>query len=179
MRYECIADIYSANEKIREGFIAIVSTISPDEAAVLPDGEKWTIQQIAEHVSIVESGISRICAKLLESARADGNPSDGSFSLSENFGTRAGEIAQMKVEAPERVHPAGDVSMAESLERLESSSISLKALSRDLNHFDFSEHTFPHPFFGPLTAGEWLVMAGLHENRHRQQIERILEKIRQ
>lgn len=178
MRYESIADIYSANQKFRDEFVATVSGISPDEAAALPEGEKWNIQQIAEHVSIVGSGIAKICAKLLAGAIEDNIPSDGSFTLSANFGERAAVIADTKVEAPERVHPTGEVSIDESLATLAAATEAFDSLRPDLERYDLSAHTFPHPFFGPLNAGEWLVMAGLHEKRHAAQIESLLAKIR-
>ena len=98
MRYESIADIYSANQKFRDEFAATVSGISPDEATALPEGEKWNIQQIVEHVSIVGSGISQICAKLLAGAREGNIPSDGSFKLSANFGERAAAIAEAQLQ---------------------------------------------------------------------------------
>ena len=179
MRYESIADIYSANEKFRGEFINTVTAISPDEATALPDGEKWSIQQIVEHVSIVNAGVADLCARMLEKAKADGKPSDGTFALSESFGSQAAGIAQNKLEAPDRVHPTGAVSIAESLERLAANVATLDALKDELAQFDLTEHTFPHPYFGPLNSGEWLVVLGLHQNRHRQQIENLLAKIRQ
>lgn len=179
MNYETIADIYSANQKIRDRFQSVVKGISDAEATVLPEGEPWSIQQIVEHVLMVEFGTSRICAKLLDGAKAAGKTSDGSFTLSANFGERAAEIALLKVEAPERVQPTGNVTIAESLERLVSSGETIDSMRIELARFDLSGHKFPHPFFGDLTAGEWLVMVGLHEERHTRQIEKIIEKIRQ
>lgn len=179
MRYESITDIYSANQKIRNKFVATVSEISPDEATVLPDGEKWNLQQLIEHVSIVGSNISRLCAKLLEGAKQNNVPSDGSFALSQNFGEKAAVVAVTKVEAPERVHPTGEVSIDESLATLKAATEAFDALRPHFESYDLSAHTFPHPFFGPLTAGEWLVMAGLHEHRHTSQIESLLAKVRQ
>lgn len=178
MTYETIGDIYTANKHFRENLSETLASLSPDEAVATPGGEPWSIQQIVEHISMVESGVARICGKLLEGARADAISSDGSFSLSETFGQQAAGIATQKLEAPERVHPTGVPSIAESLDRLAASSDALDALRPDLERFDFSAHTFPHPHFGGLTAGEWLVLAGMHENRHREQIERQLAKIR-
>lgn len=179
MNYEKIADIYSANQKFRGTLTETLSEISPDEAAALPDGEKWTIQQIVEHLSMVDFGISRICAKLLESAKSDGVSSDGSFSLSANFGERATAIAGLKVEAPERVHPTGGVTIGEAIERMSSNREAFDSMKADFESFDLSGHKFPHPFFGDLNAGEWLVMAGLHQHRHTKQIEGLVAKIRQ
>ncbi|MEQ1604523.1 MAG: DinB family protein [Pyrinomonadaceae bacterium] len=178
MRYESIADIYSANQKFRDTFVATVSAISPDEAVILPEGEKWNLQQLIEHVSIVGINISRLCAKLLEGAKQNNVPSDGSFALSGDFGEKAAVIAVTKVEAPDRVHPTGDVSIDQSLATLAAATKAFDALRPDFESYDLSAHTFPHPFFGPLTAGEWLVMAGLHEKRHAAQIEGLLAKVR-
>jgi hypothetical protein len=178
MKYESIADIYSANQKIRERLTSVVSEISPDEAATLPLGEKWTIQQILEHISMVGLGTSRICAKLLAEARTAGKPADGSFALSATFGERAAVIAVTKVEAPSRVQPTGSVTIPAALEGLAAAAEAFDSMRPDMEHLDLSRHTFPHPFFGELTAGEWMVVAGLHEGRHLQQIENVLAKVR-
>lgn len=179
MRYESIADIYSANEKIREKFIATVNGISADEATVLPEGEKWNLQQLVEHVAIVGFNISRLCEKLLEGARQNNVASDGSFALPHTFGEKSAEIAGTKVEAPDRVHPTGSVSINESIATLKAATDAFNSMRPDFEAYDLSAHKFPHPHFGPLTAGEWLVMTGLHEDRHAGQIERLLAKIRQ
>ena len=179
MRYETIADIYSANQKIRERFVEAVGGISPDEATALPEGEKWDLRHLIEHVSTVGSGISLICAKLLAAAKIDNKPSNGSFSVSAHFGEKSAEIADIKVEAPERVHPTGEVNIDEALLRLTAATAAFDALRPDMESLDFSAHTIPHPFLGELTAGEWFVIAGRHEHRHTAQIERLLAKIRQ
>ena len=178
MRYENIADIYSANDRFHEQLTAALSSVSEAEAAALPEGEKWSINQIVEHVSMVDFGITRICSKLLEGAKTTGVPSDGSFSLSANFNERAAIIAGVKVEAPERVHPTGDVTIDEALERMSANRAVFDSMKPDLASFDLSGHTFPHPFIGDMDAGEWLAMAGLHKHRHMKQIEGLLAKIR-
>lgn len=179
MRYESIADIYSANAKFRERFLAVVGTVTPHEATVVPEGEKWSIQQIVEHVGIVNHGMGRICSKLLTACVADGKESDGSFSLSEGFANGLSMAGDRKVEAPERVHPTGEVTLESSLQRFAAVEAEYNALRPDLERLELTAHTFPHPYFGPLNAGEWLVMRGLHEHRHTQQIERLLARIRQ
>ena len=177
MRYESIADIYSANEKVREHLYTTVTNIDASKAMELPDVEKWSIQQIVEHIAIVEQGVSRICARLLETAKATNKPSDGSFSLSDDFAAKSVQIADVKVEAPERVHPTGEVPIAKALELIKENQLTLNAMRGDMERYDLSNAKFPHPFFGDLTAAEWLVMLGGHGARHTDQIKRILEKI--
>jgi len=179
MRYERIADIYSANQKISDELATTLDGISPDEAAALPDGEKWTIQQIVEHLSMVDYGILRICSKLLEEAKTVGRPSDGTIKVSANFSEKAAVVDNVKVEAPERVQPTGTVSIAEALDKMNANRPAFDTMRSDLEKYDLSEPKYPHPYFGDITAAEWLIVAGAHERRHTKQIERLLEKIRQ
>ncbi|MEO6049895.1 MAG: DinB family protein [Pyrinomonadaceae bacterium] len=179
MEYNSIADIYSANQTIRKRFQHTVDGITPDEANAELEGEKWTVAALIEHVSIVEFNMSRICAKLLAAAKETGKPGDGSFSISSEFAEKSAEIAEIKFEAPEMVHPQGGVATGESIEKLGGSTVELEAMRSDFESLNVSEHKFPHPFFGGLTAAEWLLLAGRHEARHLAQIERLLAKIRQ
>jgi hypothetical protein len=179
MRYETIADIYSANEKIREQFIATINSVAPDEATARSEGEKWSIQQIVEHVSMVDQGAARICARLLDAAKAAGKPSDGTLPVSASFGEMSAAAANQRLEAPERVQPTGDVTIAEAAERMRANRAAFDAMRSDMELFDASEPKFPHPYFGDMTAAEWLIVAGLHERRHAMQIERLLGTIRQ
>jgi len=179
MRYENIADIYSAHLKVRAALAATVSNISNTEATVLADGEKWTIQQIVEHLSMVDSGISRICSKLLEEARSIGKPSDGIIKLSADFIDKSAVVDEVKIEAPERVQPSGNVPIAEALDKMNANRPAFDAMRSDLEKNDVSEPKFPHPYFGDITAAEWMVVAVGHEHRHTKQIERLLAKIRQ
>ncbi|MEJ7622437.1 MAG: DinB family protein [Pyrinomonadaceae bacterium] len=179
MKYESIGDIFSANQKFRDGLVGTLGAITPGEASLLAPAEGWTIQQIAEHVSIVDTGIARICTKLLGDSLPHAESSAaGAFSLSTQFGTRAAEMGGLRVEAPDQVKPTGNVSVADSIKIIEDNRHAYEAMRADFEHLDFSGATFPHPFFGPLTAGEWLVMSGLHKYRHTKQIASVAEKIR-
>lgn len=178
MRYETIADIYSANEKARENLKATISGISDDEAAALPDGDTWTIQQIVEHLSMVDIGISRICAKLVEEAKERGDLSDGTVKLSDEFRDKSALVGSVKIEAPERVQPTGNVTISEALDRMNANCTAFEAIRSDLEKYDLSGPKFPHPYFGNITAAEWMIVAGGHEQRHTAQIERSLAKLR-
>ena len=178
MKYESIADIYSANEKVRQRLHSTISEISEAELTALPEGEAWTIQQLVEHISIVEFNVARICGKLLEAAKAHGKLSDGSLALTDDFESKWGSIAAVKLAAPERVQPTGSVLVAQSFEKMDANRETFAALRSDFESYDLSGPKFPHPYFGDLTATEWFILAGGHEARHIAQIEKLLEKIR-
>lgn len=176
MSEQTIASIYADNDRIGERLKETVGGLSEEQASSPVEGEKWTIAQIVEHVSLVESGIVRICAKLLRKAEADGGYSDGTVQFSDAFVKRSAEIAPLKLEAPEIVHPSGQKTIVESLEKMEENRIALRDLMPAFEAFDSTANRFPHPFFGDLSAAEWLVLLGGHKARHARQIRRILGK---
>jgi hypothetical protein len=178
MRFDTIADIYAANRSIRERLAGVLAKVKPDEAATRPDDKTWSIQEIVEHLTMVEFGTARICTKLLNEARQAGKLSNGRVELSAVFAERTAQVATQRLEAPNRVHPTGKVSISESFERMDSNKKLFDDMRPDLERYDLSNHKFPHPYFGDITAAEWLAILGGHELRHTKQIEKLLEKIR-
>jgi hypothetical protein len=175
MEYRSIADIYESNDKIQVKFRAALAELTDEQVAALPDGEKWSVAQIVEHVSLVENGICRICARLLSKAEAGGQMNNGTLDLSE-FMQKADGITDVKLEAPEIVHPVNGRSIAESMIVMEENARSLGELRGQFEKFDGGAYSFPHPYLGELSALEWLALAGGHKIRHLKQIERVIEK---
>jgi uncharacterized damage-inducible protein DinB len=174
MKYQTIEEVYAANDKIRVKFLETIESISDEQANALPEGEKWTLAQLVEHVAIVEDGMTKISYKLLNEAKAGGKASDGTAKFSDSFSQNAAEARNQKLEAPNRVKPSGNVSIADSVKRLEENRQKLDELKPLFETIDCSEHKFPHPAFGDLTAHEWLALVGGHESRHLEQIKRRL-----
>lgn len=179
MKFETIADIFAANRSIRKRLAGVLATIKPDEATLRPDDQTWSIQEIVEHLTMVEFGTARICTKLLGESKKGGKPSNGRVELSTVFAERSARVATQRLEAPDRVHPTGNVPISESFERMEANQKLFDDMLPDLERYDLSNQRFPHPYFGEITAAEWLVLLGGHELRHTKQIEKLLEKIRQ
>lgn len=177
MRREMIDTIYAENRKIREQFIRTIDSISDHELQATPDGEKWPITHIVEHVATVEEGMSKICRKLLREAEAAGAKAHGSPRPSEDFLSRASDTSA-KLEAPERVRPSGDKPVADSLFRMEENRKKLDEIRPMFDTWDCENFKFPHPFFGDMSAIEWLSLIGGHEERHLKQIEKLLERMR-
>jgi hypothetical protein len=174
MNYQTIEEVYAANDKIRVRLLEMIGEISDEQANALPDGEKWTIAQIGEHISIVEEGMGRISNKLLNEAKGNGKNSDGKAVISRAFAEKAAGSRNQKLEAPDRVHPTGKQTIAESIEKLKENRHRLYDLKPLFETVECSEHTFPHPTFGDLTAHEWLALVGGHEFRHLEQIKKRL-----
>jgi hypothetical protein len=174
MKYETIADIYAANEKVRQRLKDLVAPLTDDQTQASSADESWTIAQIVEHIAIVDESTLKICAKLLRKAEAAGKAAHGGVSISENFTVKSAEIAGMRVEAPEFVKPSGERTIAESIARLDENAERGAGLRSLFESVDGESFKFPHPFFGEISAQEWLALKGGHELRHIKQIERLL-----
>lgn len=174
MNYQTVADVYAANDKIRERLRETVGSLTVEQLNYLPEGEKWTVAQIVEHLSLVDDGMTRISARLLRKARENGKAADGTVKISEEFLRKIYEANDQKLKAPEIVHPQGKQTIAESLAKMEENRKRLNELRPLFESVECSDYKFPHPAFGELTAHEWLALLGGHEARHLKQIKRIL-----
>lgn len=176
MNKRSVDEIYAANNAIREKLKDAVSSLTPEQTSHLPEGEKWSIANIVEHLSMVEESMTRVCAKLLRKAQAAEQKGDGTIAISNTFAEKGNEIARIKAEAPEIVQPTCEKTMAESLEALSDNRKKLDELKPMFESWNSSDHRFPHPLFGDLSAGEWLTLIGGHEARHIRQIRKMIGK---
>ena len=174
MNNRTIADIYETNEKIRAKTKDLAAQLTGEQADFLPEGEKWSVAHIFEHIANVEESMSKISYKLLSDAKDDGKMSDGTAKITANFLAKAQEVREIKLEAPEMVRPKGKMTIAESLAKMEENSQRIEKMRQLFETVDCAAYTFPHPFMGELNAAEWLTLIGGHETRHLAQIGKIL-----
>lgn len=177
MNYQSISDIYTANAAIHGKLKETLSTLTEAQLSSLPEGEKWTVTQIVEHIAMVQNGGLRICSKLLSTAKAENQMSDGAIRISDNFEERSVEVAAVKLEAPEIVHPSHGKTIGESLAAMDETEHKLNELKPLFEEYDCNTAKYPHPFFGEMSAAEWLMLVGGHEGRHLKQVKNLLAKI--
>ncbi|MFN6964641.1 MAG: DinB family protein [Pyrinomonadaceae bacterium] len=175
-----ISEIYAANDDVRGRLKEFLSGLAADEANARPGDAKWSIAEIAEHVAIVEYGTYRICAKLLGKAQADNAVVErpGHATLSTDFAAAAGEVRDAKLEAPDIVKPTGKMSVADAIAKMDDTAQKLDEIRPLFDTLDCDGYKFPHPYFGEMSAAEWLSLIGGHAERHLKQAETVLAEIR-
>jgi len=171
MRYDTVDEVFSSNERFGSDLIDMLSQIAGADAGHRSSDTGWSAQEIAEHIAIVDTGVARICQKLLSKSVPHTDQSlEGAFSISQEFQKSVATSAGARLEAPDQVRPTGAITIADSVRTLVENQSSYQAMRADFERLDHSGPTFPHPYFGPLNAGEWLALAGLHKYRHAKQI---------
>lgn len=178
MTYSSVADIYRANEEVRARLVARVEPLDGEAQNFRADDAAWTVAEIVEHLATLERRLSQLAAMMVgkvESVAAAAGGAGGStqfkpFSLDE----QVEQLRTVKLEAPEQVRPRGGVAVADSLARLRESRAAFESLRERIERADLSAATYPHPVCGPLNLYQWLAFIGIHEQRHLNQIERLL-----
>jgi len=177
MEYKTVDEVYAANAAIREKFKNAFLSLTDEQLNARPEAEAWSVAQIVEHVAIVNGGALRICAKLLGKGEAAGKSNDGSVLISPEFIEAGSSAVGQKLEAPEMVRPINNVPIADSIVKLDELQGQYADLKQKFESVDGIDAKFPHPYFGDLSAQEWLVLSGAHEIRHLKQIRRVLAAI--
>ena len=137
--------------------------------------DAWSISDVVHHVSRTDEANAKLTSNMLKRARTEQPPRDDSPDGSEirSMDEVFARMGAAKFQAPEFVAPHPHAPIEESLSTLRTSRERMLANVEQLDGFDLRGLTHPHPFAGPLNAYQWILMAGAHEARHAEQIERM------
>lgn len=174
MNFNTIFDIAVFRESVRMELRKTLASLSADDLAKCEHDGGWSVAYIAEHLAITEGGIAKIIERLIGKSRELNLPVTNAPVISDRLRTIFETAVDQKAEAPEMVRPTGSMTIEQTLASLDDTSAGLDVLMADAHEYDTTGPTFPHPFFGELTAPEWLAVLGFHESRHLAQIKRCL-----
>lgn len=173
-----IDDIFAFNESTRERLKELAADITPEIANSIPEGEKWSPAHVIEHLALTEASMAKVCGSLLKKAAEKGETANGPIVISEDFRNALNQSASFKAEAPEMVAPKGSMPIADSFAAMVETAAHMTKIRRMFAEYDAAAHRFPHPYFGRLNAAEWLMLIGLHESRHIEQLGRIIAALK-
>ena len=176
MIYKSVAEIFDSIDETRGRLRDRLNGLSAEQEKFRSASGGWSIAEIVEHLAILEERLLGLLTVMVSKAENAGLKRDAEnahfnpVSLDEIIERSLKE----KYTAPETVKPQGNASVQDSLERLRQSRASLRALQPRLEATDLTSARYPHPAFGPLDAYQWLVVIGMHEDRHLRQIETLM-----
>ncbi len=149
---------------------------TPEALRVVSAGEGvWSAAQIIEHCARVEGNVARMIAKGAEMPRAATADELQAAVLTERT---IGWVRERttKVEAPERVRPAGTLDADASLAQLHASRAALLEAFAAADDAVLDGVAFPHPFLGPLTLRSWVELTAHHDARHAAQMAELEQR---
>ena len=68
MTYHSVEEIYQAIDETRARLLARAQTLDAAQASFRPDETSWTVAEVVEHLSLIESGLCRLIGGLVAQA---------------------------------------------------------------------------------------------------------------
>jgi uncharacterized damage-inducible protein DinB len=158
-------------ERERARLLAWVERVPEPLRSRRPTPQDWSVVEILEHLTQVEQSITSLLTARGREPPAEPAAAE-TLAAARLTPERAGRIRDRteRLEAPERVRPAGQLDASEALQSLAAVRAALLAafLAADPSALDGVVR--PHPVVGLLTLRGWVQFVAHHEARHSAQV---------
>jgi hypothetical protein len=162
----------------RAALLAAASALPAERWGERPSPGRWSLNDLFEHLQIVEHSCARVMAKRAAEARAAGHPPE--TASSSMLGALDGQgltDRRQKIEAPTRVAPTGTLSREQALEALERSRAELLEAIRLADGMALESVRSMHARLGEIDLYQWMLFVGQHEARHVEQAREIVGQL--
>jgi len=151
-----------------------IAAVPAERRGEQPAAGRWSVAEIVEHLALVERSVAKVFAKWLAEARAAGIAHESeTSSLLEQMRMDHVVARTQRVEAPARVSPSQQWTVAHSLAAIDEARAALIASAESADGLALGSVVHPHQALGPLTLYEWLGFAAAHMERHAGQIDEV------
>jgi DinB superfamily len=158
-------------DQTRETLLHAVRGLSPQQLEYHEADQRWSIAENLEHISVAEHGILSWIQNALGDAPASalrGDWDGRDDALRDKFE----ESRHIQFQAPEVIRPTGRWPLAELVPKFEAARTRTRGFIASTD-VDLRRNSRPHPKFGLLDCYQWLILIGMHCDRHRAQIEKV------
>jgi uncharacterized damage-inducible protein DinB len=165
-------------EKERAGLLTSIGQVPEARRDQRPTAQHWSVSEILEHLAHVERGITTLLATRGREPPAE-PVSPAILDEARLTPERAARIRDrsVRIEAPERIRPAGRIGSAEALEALTAARAALVAAYLAADPAALDGLTQRHPVVGLLTLRGWVMFVGHHEARHAAQVAELADAL--
>ena len=172
--YRNLEEIFAAKEKALAEIELSTLKLSVAQLGFRPAQGGWSIENVLEHLALVEGPLVRLITTLTDKAAAAAGPNPPLHSFEVSLEPYLEQSRKEKYATREKFEPTGNTRAADSLEILHNVQGELLSLRPRLLSVDPTLVRFPHWIFGPLDLAQWLAFVGVHEERHLGQINAII-----
>jgi hypothetical protein len=167
---ELLAYLTSAAVHLKDA----VDAIPREMRDVKPAPDKWSVAEVLEHLSIVETSIARLIEKRGAEGRAEGvGPETETRTIL--FTLDSGRLLDRRepIAAHERVQPKGGLDADAAWAAVEKAQAAMREAVVGVDGLALGKITYPHRSLGPLDLYQWITFTATHEMRHILQIREI------
>lgn len=165
-----LARRWDAIEARRRAFTEDLAASSAAALAFRPAPGAWSLEDVAQHLLLVEQGITQVLAQRAAKPPLPRDPlSPVKLLLMRLLGPRA-----LRVRAPiEQIVPKSRVPFEETREAWQGARDAMRGVLERVPDERVPLPIFRHPVFGPMTYECTLEFIGIHHDHHLHQVRRI------
>jgi uncharacterized damage-inducible protein DinB len=159
-------------QRTHDKFLQSISGLSQKQWTFKPAPDRWSVAEVAEHITVAESGIFGLIQKQVMTSPAAPEKREQVKGKDEMILQRVPDRSH-KAQAPEFLRPTGrwatETDLTKAFEESRKSTMDYVQTTSD----DLRDHFFDHPVFGTLDGYQWLLLLSSHSERHTAQIEEV------
>jgi uncharacterized damage-inducible protein DinB len=173
-----IVGVFQQLDGARTKLRAAVDLVPADLRGRRPGDDRWSVNEILEHLSLVEQRFGGLIAMRIAEARQSGiGPEQETREpfparLNQMFADRANRRS-----APEAVHPTGSLGEKAAWEAVERARALIREIVSAADGLALSHVVHNHPVFGTLNVYQLVELIANHEVRHSKQIAGIAAEL--
>ena len=155
-----------------DNFIKSISGLSQKQWTFKPAPDRWSVAEVAEHITVSETTIMGLIQHPLMQSPAAPEKREQVKGKDQLILEKVPDRSH-KAQAPEMLRPTGrwatEADLAKVFEDARKANMDYIRTTND----DLRDHFFDHPAFGTLDGYQWLLLLGTHSARHTAQIEEV------
>ena len=159
-------------ETTRDNFLKSISGLSQKQWTFKPAPDRWSVAEVAEHITVAETTIMGLIQKQVMQSPAAPEKREQVKGKDQLILQRMPDRSH-KAQAPEMLKPIGrwatEADLTEAFEDARKANMDYIRTTND----DLRDHFFDHPVFGTLDGYQWLLLLSGHSARHTAQIEEV------
>jgi uncharacterized damage-inducible protein DinB len=159
-------------QRTHDKFLQSITGLSQQQWTFKPAPDRWSVAEVAEHITVAESAIFGLVQKQLMTSPATPEKREQVKGKDEIILEKVPDRSH-KAQAPEFLRPTGRwATEADLTKAFEDSRKATMDYVRTTND-DLRDHFLDHPVLGPLDGYQWLLLISAHSERHTAQIEEV------
>jgi hypothetical protein len=161
-------------EESQAAFLQAVESVDQATSQMQPAPGEWSVGEVIHHHILIERTIRLLLRGMRWRLLGEkANAGDHKPAALEKVSQRVGRVKTMR-----RFIPAHGQALSQLLQQLQNERRKTLRLARRANLSKLRQRAFRHYILGNMNGQEWLLFIGHHQERHRRQIEEILQKVR-
>jgi DinB family protein len=166
-----LAEVFVLLDQSRVALRAAVALVPAEARARRPGPDRWSVNEVIEHLALVEARFAADVAEAIEKARAAGLGPEGELRvpLDEAIRRRLVDRTERR-QAPEKAVPTGTLDEQAAWDALQRAHDRFRKALLDADGLALGTVYAEHRRWGALTAYQWAEVLAGHAKRHAEQI---------